>query len=730
MLKRFGMVASVLALLVLTLAGCKNGMLGEDEATVNGLRDAGDRTARVTITNFAGDGKMRTITPDSIDLAASAGDYVFVATGTNNRVPMDAAIVPVDGVSGRVDLSGLNPGTWTITITAYSVQLLNGEGVTLTDVNAVMAEKDTCAVLSGTGYVDLRNSSSDVKITLTPAGMGTEGNVDVKLNLHTEDQTKIQTNRYTVKIGVYNGSTLVNGYEADVSTTAQAQREIRYTQKLPVGLYVLKVSITDTVTGKGPWVWSDHIYVEGNRDTAPVTPIDMEKLIGEAPKPPKNFAVYYDTDTVNSNTGSYTATFAWDRDSHNEQGFKLQIYDITDKYDYTGGVMQYDSQTFTSAENLWTVVNQNQDKDTKGLKTKETMGTDVTYPKYAGGNLMAASTYVDYTLQTGHVYVFRLQAENTAGDSEWVYFTGTGTEPTSKNTHPANATLNRLDQNVAGVFTVTYDLQDTFVLAAENDTLDTASINTTTEPVVYKPGTPYDILYLPRGNFLLFKTGATGNADNLNPNYVAGWTGWTDAYDNAVQFTDAKSTYDKWGNLTLTTIGGASGKSSMLDIISSGTFGALLNGGNKVLLKLEQNPATVTWQAAQQLTAYTGDVKAATDGFGKVNTSFALNIDTDGGNTTRYLYFTVGEDVGTGNIEAGKLKTANGRDVVVDEVKLTLEENGKISARGMGTPVGFVDLNGLQSGDYTLRIVATNTHGYTFTYQTQLTVKYDTDVIQ
>ncbi len=737
MLKRFGMVASVLALLAVALAGCKNGMLGEDEATVNGLRDVGGRTAKVTITNFAGDGNgatrsvvdgpLRTIYPEAVDLT-QAGDYVFVATGTNNRVEMDAKIVPVDPTSGRVDLAGLNPGTWTITITAYSKQLLTGVGgVDQADVTQVIAQADNCAVLSGTGYVDLRNSNSDVKITLTPDGMGTRGNVEVDFTLHTDDQTKINQNNYEVHIALYNGSTLVGNNE-NVSTTARLAADITYPRaEVNVGVYVIRVTISDTTKKNGPWVWSDTLYVEGNRDTNPNAPIQLPKLIDEAPKEPKNFAVYYNPTTVDKNTGSYTATFAWDRDSFNEQGFELQIYDITDKYSYDGG-MKYDQNIFTDAKNLFDTVAL-PDEDTKGLKTKDSMGTDVTYPKYAGGNLMAASTYVDYTLQTGHVYVFRLRSENSTGQSPWVYFADAGTEPGAKARHPNTGDLDRIEQKVAGVFTVTYDLQDTFVLAALNDTLPDSEIKTSTEVVEYLPTTPYNILYLPKDDYLLFKEGATGNADTLNPLHVSGWSGWVDAYDNVIQFDNVRNTYDKWSNLTLTTVGGASGKSAMLDIISAGTFGNLLTSGEKVLLKLQDNNTNPpTWTDNEKLTGYSNDVKAATKGFGKVNTDFALNIATD--NSTRYLYFTVGENVGGGQIEAGKLKAAGDREVTVDKMEFTLEENGKVSASGQGSPVGVVDLNGLQSGFYTLRIVAYNTHGYCFTFQTQIIVKYDTDIIQ
>ena len=52
MLKRVGMVLAGILLVALVLMGCKNALLGEEDATVNG-RAAGVRTATITVTNFA-----------------------------------------------------------------------------------------------------------------------------------------------------------------------------------------------------------------------------------------------------------------------------------------------------------------------------------------------------------------------------------------------------------------------------------------------------------------------------------------------------------------------------------------------------------------------------------------------------------------------------------------------------------------------------------------------------
>ena len=346
MLKRFGMVASVLALLALALAGCKNGMLGEDEATVNGLRDAGDRTAFVTVRNFVedGSGPLRTIAPDTPNVTTG---YKFIAEGRSGRNVLPATLVEIDPATGRVDLANLAPGLWTITLTAYDDTKLGGTA----DAPGIVAKKAEAAVLSGSATVNLTSRSGDVVIILTPRNVGTEGEVNLRVNFNSNDQTKINASTggtYEVKIGLYDRATgepiMANAQstEQDKTTDVKANQLVNYNGlgKVPVGEYTFKVTITETTgTGKGPWYYSDNLFVLGNIDTN--DQVNLPELLGGAePEAPTNLAAYWAPSKTKADGSEYTVHFSWDRKSFNESGFELQIADITAHFNTTNS--QYD----------------------------------------------------------------------------------------------------------------------------------------------------------------------------------------------------------------------------------------------------------------------------------------------------------------------------------------------------------------------------------------------------
>lgn len=203
MLKRFGMVASALALLAVALAGCKNGMLGEDEATVNGLRGVGSRTARVTVTNFEDDGRLRTIAADQPDVKA-AGQWYFVASGNAGDRVLSPRFIAVDQTTGRVNLADLGAGVWNVTITMFDKAKLDavipGVDAAQTTDNAKEALENhrACIVLTGVGTVDLIRGDSDVRITLTTRGVGGNATVGVTVELHADDKVIITRETYQV----------------------------------------------------------------------------------------------------------------------------------------------------------------------------------------------------------------------------------------------------------------------------------------------------------------------------------------------------------------------------------------------------------------------------------------------------------------------------------------------------------------------------------------------------
>lgn len=84
MLKSIGVVASSVILYTLMLIGCKNALLEQDVATVNGIRDAGLRTASITVTNLISSenqGAFRSIVANPIEKDLTQGNYVLVAEG-------------------------------------------------------------------------------------------------------------------------------------------------------------------------------------------------------------------------------------------------------------------------------------------------------------------------------------------------------------------------------------------------------------------------------------------------------------------------------------------------------------------------------------------------------------------------------------------------------------------------------------------------------------------------
>ena len=91
--------------------------------------------------------------------------------------------------SGKINLSSLEAGVWTLTITAYEKALL-GEGVDSMTADQIVDKKATCAVLSGNAVVDLTKSNATTSVTLTPDGIGTEGKVALTLKFNQEDLNK------------------------------------------------------------------------------------------------------------------------------------------------------------------------------------------------------------------------------------------------------------------------------------------------------------------------------------------------------------------------------------------------------------------------------------------------------------------------------------------------------------------------------------------------------------
>ncbi len=430
---------TLLATVTLLFVGCSNGL--NNFGTVKGGNAV--RDVCIELTNFASSSSSaRTIAPDAISKDDTA-NYIFIADGKNSR---NSSIGPVicNISEGKINLSSLEAGVWTITITMYDKTLF-GEDVDLTDATAIFNNRGTCAVLSGNAVVDLTKANATTSVTLTPDGIGTNGNVALTLNFNEEDLNKPASRGLKFVAGLYNK---INGEKINATEEAALANGTYSVDSVAKGLYTFKVTIT-AGDGTGPWYYSDDIYIEGNRTTAET--ITLPKIIGEAPTAPE--ALTATLDAENAELGRYTANFTWTRKSYNESGFELEIVEL-DEIPATIGETLFDESNIFTVENF----------------------ASPEYPIYAKyGTLLAGSEGINYYLETGKVYVARIRAVNYNGKSDWEYI-----------------------DSIINCYTVTYDFAG-YKLIKDAETLTPSIV----EFVSYNATTPYTPKYV---DYDLYKT--------------------------------------------------------------------------------------------------------------------------------------------------------------------------------------------------------------------------------
>lgn len=417
---------TLLATVTLLFVGCSNGL--NTPGTVKGGNAV--RDVCIELTNFASSSSSaRTIAPDAISKGDTA-NYIFIADGKNSR---NSSIGPVicNISSGKINLSSLEAGVWTITITMYDKDLLGGA----TEVADILT-KDA-AVLSGNAVVDLTKANATTSMTLTPDGIGTNGKVNLTLNFNEEDLNKPASRGLKFVAGLYNK---IDGEKINATTEAELANGTYSVDSVAKGLYTFKVTIT-AEDGTGPWYYSDDIYIEGNRTTAET--INLPKIIGEVPTAPEGLS--FDLGEKNANLGRYTAKFDWTRKSYNESGFELEIVELD-------SIPASIEETLFNESNIFTVEN----------------FASTEYPIYAkSGTLLAGSQAINYDLETGKIYVARIRAVNYNGKSAWAY----------------------MDEFINS-YTVTYDFAG-YKLIKESETLTPSIV----EFVSYNATTPYTPKY-------------------------------------------------------------------------------------------------------------------------------------------------------------------------------------------------------------------------------------------
>ena len=759
MLKRVGMVLAGILLVALVLMGCKNALLGEEDATVNG-RAAGVRTATITVTNFApnSNGAARSIVAETLTLANIQTGHTLVVSGTRPRGPAFPATKVTYDAQGKVTLPDLDADTWTLKFTLYNDTKAGAAGGFPTTIDPNLLKE--AEVLVGYVVVDLTQSNASAPVTLTSNGVGTKGDVDLDIQFDTTDwdkmkngQTTPQDGGYTVTVGIYDRLTDVavsevalpgTPAEEDFSNRTDSQTGNEFITDVAPGVYNLKVKYVRNAD-KRTWVWTDEIHVEGNRETNNGgQPVVVSKLFDEDPKKPTGLTAYYDP--ASAKDGRYTVDFRWARQGNNESGFEIQILNITQDLDLADGQnnVKYKGQVVQDATTLWTRID-------NGGKNEDDILDPITFAAQGGakfpvyvadqGTLNAGSTNIDFEFDTGSAYAVRIRAVNTEGKSDWtVLGTGNVVHP---GTQPGGtgALTEKFDMLVA-VSELKYNLNG-FRLVKEGVTVNTAGnterIPTYVQYAKFDPTLPVDLV-LPvathsvttgaplvtslgtagTGKYFLYQEGFTGqSADGTSLQGFDGWKSSTLVHGqpNNVPLTDE---YFGIGKHDLTPSGVSSSSGTIDDIITAGVFANLITE-DTVWLDLTAVRGSVTWNTAQNITSKKNGTDLSAAG-GRVVSSIGKNA---AGNTLVIelhlpagvpldkpeLHINVGKDNNTGLGKFDDATTmATQKERVADGATYSLERTDgsevcKTTVSG-GT-AGMLDLSKIyRGGNFVLRVRA------------------------
>jgi len=776
----------------LVLAGCPhNGLLdnsGGGGAGSGGGGRGGSDGVQLVITNFVSEegaanrstswlgGPQKTIVPEHIDLKARATDYVFIATGKGGGT-YGPEFVDVDA-NGFASLNISDGGTWEVTISAYEVAKLPGvAGGVRNDImrgnpNDVIAVPNAL-ILQGKATVDL-SGGSQVTMTLTGDGVGTEGGVEVTINLETPtDVTEINNTqgkgRYKVKAALYdytNGGVLMKTVAGGGATTEveihDGQSDINKTEvytvtNVPRGHYNFRLTVT-TDTGTPVAYWSDDIVVEGNRTTKDT--VNIYNLFN-TPSDPTDFEVYWSKKRTGDAKEGYLAYFSWAGMSYNAAGMEIQIADITKWYSYDEGASQYKvnfdgEQVLADHDDLWTEIDTLTELTTvkfsdvvTTLSWKNSPQDATEYPAiWQEGSLMNGSRTGTFLMQTGRVYSARVRADGGLKTSNWLIL-GAGTAGTS--------TPNVLSGVVAGgqatkfelpetnglfdLHEMFYDLGDNNLLYQTQNATDLGTVAVADKLSVYREYNPdqgwYDVdmkynnMQTPTmADWFIYKrTPADGLLDTLDDRTKT-WTGWKNKYNPAERFVfPAWGEYKGHDNLHLLPLG--AGGSVTVQAETSGTFNVLTadtvlveitNDGNLVafgeLSNGDDHPVPGTGDAKTTRLALMNDAG---------NNRYILNLDAGGVNTT-WLHLSAG----AAPTQPGILEDNNTNNFTVEDITVTLVK-GKDEVKTfdkVGKHEAKAQLDGMLSGDYTLRVVIKASSGYSISYQTSMVIKYNDQVIR
>lgn len=777
----------------LVLAGCPHNNLldssGGGGAGNGGGSRGGSDGVQLVITNFVSEegaanrsaswlgGPQKTIVPEHIDLKGNTDDYVFIASGTGGGTygPKFVDIAPTSGIAS-LDISG--GGIWEITVDAYAVDKVTGQGgVTGTDKATIMATPDnaekivglaaTAKVLTGRATVDL-GSGSQVTMTLTNDGVGTQGGVNVDVYFDAQfDKEKIRDDGYKVSVSLYD---FVTGEIAQAGGLSSEQEihngvgdigdpEVYTVNDVDKGRYQFRLEVTDPTAGdKVVAYYVDDIYVEGNRITKKDVHIaDLFK----APTPPTDLRVYWSKREDTDLKDGFLAAIRWDGVSYNAVGINIEVADISKYYSYVtnnhrvnfGTLNGNPALDLVDTSTLWDEIDRVSDVYNgvvTRLSWKDSPQEATRYPTiWRSGSLLNGSNGITFLMQTGHVYSVRISAAGAQTDSSWVYFgdlTGAATSPGGGYTEFTELK----NQGLFDLVEVTYDLEGKYFLykTGDGNAIGTkATKDDLVEYQEYNPGSAYmvdkkyaNISQTPKDDWFLYPQLTTlGVAPTTVTDRIMTWTGWqnkNNPNDNYLVTNNWNATgYTGYSNLHLIPVG--AGGSVTVQAETSGTFDVL--DATNVLISIEASDtptaATATWAELQN--GDTNPVPGA-GGADPKNTGLALAADATryilnlkrGGATPTVLYVAVGDDPTPDKI--GILTSRNSSEFTVNDIQVSLKQGltERVTFNVKPTePVAYYQMDGVASGDYTLLVKILTDSGYWQTYQVPFVVKYDDQVI-
>ncbi len=739
-----------------------------------------DNSAGTNRANNAVLNPLRTIAPDHIDIKANASQYVFVAEGiSSSGQKYDPAYITVDPITGEAALGISGSGVWTVTVSAYEVAKLVGkpgvngntnvEIMTQTpDVSKVTDQKAAALILQGKATLNLgMNTSGAITVTLTNDGVGTQGNVQIEVNFDAGDYTKLNSADYKVNFGLYNfetGELVQTGAgaaEEDVEGDVLANPQTTGISDVPKGRYQFRVTIIENNGGTAVAYWADDIIVEGNRNVT--QQVTVSKLF-EKPAAPTAAGIYWSQKETTETREGFLGYLSWNGMPFNAVGVDVQIANITKWYslNVADDQMNLDgtgAQNIVDHTDLWTKIDARAGQLSPSFEdiVTELKWSDVPqkakqFPAiYKSGSVLNGSNGVVFLMQTGQVYSVRIRAAGARDNSDWLIINdtsvaGMGAKPKMLTTAADNTgtddaknfNTGKLAKGLFDLVMLKYDLEGKYELAKTNAGPVKGTKASTSDLVVYSSyGDPISIAlkYTDMGSpqehdWFLYPIGGL----DINAR-LKGWKGW-----NGVEEPSQTYVAPTWGNysghknLTLVTVGGDA--SVKVESETAGTFNVLTEDNVLVALEVDgAQSATVGFnELANGGTNPNGqggaDVKNTELGIQKdgAGNRYILNVDNDGTIQT-WLYVSVGSDPAA----PGILDDKNSGKFTVKDIKVTLLQNGVTAVKQFtkgSDSIAFAQMDGLQTGTYTLRVEVLGSSGYWVSYQTALAIKNDTQVIQ